>query len=61
MRQIAIYGKGITGKSTLMQNWTVSILTMGNKILLARCYSKADFTRMLLGGLNQRELPKNPV
>ncbi|WP_230628809.1 MULTISPECIES: hypothetical protein [Methanosarcina] len=34
MRQIAVYGKGITGMSTAMQNLTTDFSTIGNKILL---------------------------
>src|SRR5664280_3332135 len=54
MRQIAIYGKGGIGKSTTTQNLTAALSTMGNKILLVGCDPKADSTRMLLGGLNQK-------
>jgi len=54
VRQIAIYGKGGIGKSTTTQNLTAALSTMGNKILLVGCDPKADSTRMLLGGLNQK-------
>ncbi|HWR24791.1 MAG TPA: AAA family ATPase, partial [Methanosarcina sp.] len=54
MRQIAIYGKGGIGKSTTTQNLTAALATMGNEILLVGCDPKADSTRMLLGGLNQK-------
>lgn len=54
MRQVAIYGKGGIGKSTTTQNLTAALATMGKKILLVGCDPKADSTRMLLGGLNQR-------
>ena len=54
MRQIAIYGKGGIGKSTTTQNLTAALTTMGKKILLVGCDPKADSTRMLLGGLNQK-------
>lgn len=54
MRQIAIYGKGGIGKSTTTQNLTAALSTMGNKILLVGCDPKADSTRMLLDGLNQK-------
>ncbi|QLC51182.1 nitrogenase iron protein [Methanolobus zinderi] len=54
MRQVAIYGKGGIGKSTTTQNLTASLATMGKKILLVGCDPKADSTRMLLGGLNQK-------
>lgn len=54
MRQIAIYGKGGIGKSTTTQNLTAALTTMDKKILLVGCDPKADSTRMLLGGLNQK-------
>jgi nitrogenase iron protein NifH len=54
MRQVAIYGKGGIGKSTTTQNLTAALSTMGKKILLVGCDPKADSTRMLLGGLNQK-------
>ncbi|WP_321430258.1 nitrogenase iron protein [uncultured Methanolobus sp.] len=54
MRQVAIYGKGGIGKSTTTQNLTAALATMGKKILLVGCDPKADSTRMLLGGLNQK-------
>ncbi len=54
MRQVAIYGKGGIGKSTTTQNLTGALATMGKNILLVGCDPKADSTRMLLGGLNQK-------
>lgn len=54
MRQVAIYGKGGIGKSTTTQNLTAALSTLGKKILLVGCDPKADSTRMLLGGLNQK-------
>ncbi|MCG7850063.1 MAG: AAA family ATPase, partial [ANME-2 cluster archaeon] len=54
MRQIAIYGKGGIGKSTTTQNLTAALSTMGKKVLLVGCDPKADSTRMLLGGMNQK-------
>lgn len=55
MRQVAIYGKGGIGKSTTTQNLTAALASsMGKKILLVGCDPKADSTRMLLGGLNQK-------
>lgn len=54
MRQVAIYGKGGIGKSTTTQNLTAALASMGKKILLVGCDPKADSTRMLLGGMNQK-------
>lgn len=54
MRQVAIYGKGGIGKSTTTQNLTAALTTMGKKIMLVGCDPKADSTRMLLGGMNQK-------
>lgn len=54
MRQVAIYGKGGIGKSTTTQNLTAALATLGKKIMLVGCDPKADSTRMLLGGLNQK-------
>ncbi len=54
MRQVAIYGKGGIGKSTTTQNLTAALASMNKKILLVGCDPKADSTRMLLGGLNQK-------
>jgi nitrogenase iron protein NifH len=47
VRQIAIYGRGGTGRSTTMQNLTTDFSTIGNKILLVGCGLKEDFIRML--------------
>ncbi len=54
MRQITTYEKGGIGKSTITQNLTMALATMGNKILLVGCGPKEDSTRMLLSGLNQK-------
>lgn len=54
MRQVAIYGKGGIGKSTTTQNLTAALSTLGKKVLLVGCDPKADSTRMLLGGMNQK-------
>lgn len=58
MRQIAIYEKGGIIKFTTLENLTATLLTMGNKILLVGFDPKADSTRILLGGLNQKKLYK---
>jgi nitrogenase iron protein NifH len=54
MRQIAIYGKGGIGKSTTTQNLTAGLAESGKKVMVVGCDPKADSTRLLLGGLNQR-------
>lgn len=54
LRQIAIYGKGGIGKSTTTQNLTAGIAENGKNVLVVGCDPKADSTRLLLGGLNQR-------
>ena len=54
LRQIAIYGKGGIGKSTTTQNLTAGLAEAGKHILVVGCDPKADSTRLLIGGLNQR-------
>ena len=54
MRKIAIYGKGGIGKSTTTQNTVAALAEMGRKVMVVGCDPKADSTRLLLGGLNQR-------
>ncbi|KJR99751.1 MAG: nitrogenase reductase [Peptococcaceae bacterium BRH_c4a] len=54
MRQIAIYGKGGIGKSTTTQNTVGALAESGKKILVVGCDPKADSTRLLLHGLNQK-------
>ncbi|MFP4015839.1 MAG: nitrogenase iron protein [Halanaerobiales bacterium] len=54
MRQVAIYGKGGIGKSTTTQNLTSALAEMGKNIMIVGCDPKADSTRMLLGGMNQK-------
>ena len=54
LRQIAIYGKGGIGKSTTTQNLTAGLLELGKNIMVVGCDPKADSTRLLLGGLNQK-------
>ena len=53
MRNVAIYGKGGTGKSTTTQNTVAGLAEMGKKIMVVGCDPKADSTRLLLGGLSQ--------
>jgi nitrogenase iron protein NifH len=54
LRQIAIYGKGGIGKSTTTQNLTAGLAEAGKHVMVVGCDPKADATRLLLGGLNQR-------
>lgn len=54
MRQIAIYGKGGIGKSTTTQNTVAALSEKGKKIMVVGCDPKADSTRLLLHGLNQK-------
>lgn len=54
MRKIAIYGKGGVGKSTTTQNTVAGLVNIGRKVMVVGCDSKADSTRLLLGGLHQK-------
>jgi len=54
MRKIAIYGSGGVGKSTTTQNVVAGLSEMSRKVMVVGCDSKADSTRLLLGGLHQK-------
>jgi nitrogenase iron protein NifH len=54
MRQVAIYGKGGIGKSTTTQNTVAALAESGKKIMVVGCDPKADSTRLLLNGMNQK-------
>ncbi|MCL6477894.1 MAG: nitrogenase iron protein [Peptococcaceae bacterium] len=54
MRQVAIYGKGGIGKSTTTQNTVAALAEAGKNIMVVGCDPKADSTRLLLHGLNQK-------
>lgn len=54
VRQLAIYGKGGIGKSTTTQNTVAALVEMGKKVMVVGCDPKADSTRLLLHGLNQK-------
>jgi nitrogenase iron protein NifH len=54
MRKVAIYGKGGIGKSTTTQNTVAGLAEAGKKVMVVGCDPKADSTRLLLGGMDQR-------
>lgn len=53
MKQIAIYGKGGIGKSTITANLSASLSKLGKKVLQIGCDPKHDSTKLLLGGISQ--------
>jgi nitrogenase subunit NifH len=50
MRQIAIYGKGGIGKSTVSSNLSMAFREMGLVVMQVGCDPKRDSTRSLTGG-----------
>jgi nitrogenase iron protein NifH len=50
MRQIAVYGKGGIGKSTVASNLSVAFAEKGLKVMQVGCDPKRDSTRNLTGG-----------
>lgn len=50
MRQIAIYGKGGIGKSTIATNLCMALREQGLKVMQVGCDPKRDSTRSLTGG-----------
>ena len=50
MRQIAIYGKGGIGKSTISSNLTIALRQSGLRVMQVGCDPKRDSTRNLTGG-----------
>ncbi|HTY89636.1 MAG TPA: AAA family ATPase [Methanocella sp.] len=50
MRQIAIYGKGGIGKSTIASNLSAALNEMGYTVMQVGCDPKRDSTRILAGG-----------
>ena len=53
MKQIAIYGKGGIGKSTISANISYQLSSEGYKVAQIGCDPKHDSTRLLLGGKAQ--------
>ncbi|MDR1405467.1 MAG: AAA family ATPase [Candidatus Methanoplasma sp.] len=53
MIQIAVYGKGGIGKSTVSANISYALADMGKKVMQIGCDPKHDSTRALLNGRNQ--------
>jgi len=50
LKEIAIYGKGGIGKSTLSSNISAALSMAGKKVLQIGCDPKHDSTRLLMGG-----------
>jgi nitrogenase iron protein NifH len=50
MRQIAIYGKGGIGKSTVSSNLSVALRERGLEVMQVGCDPKRDSSRSLVGG-----------
>ena len=50
MRQIAIYGKGGIGKSTIASNLSMALRERGLEVMQVGCDPKRDSTRSLTGG-----------
>lgn len=57
MKKIAFYGKGGIGKSTTQQNTAAAMAFFhGQRVFIHGCDPKADSTRMILGGMNQKTI-----
>ena len=50
MKEIAIYGKGGIGKSTISANLSAALASRGKRVMQIGCDPKHDSTRLLLGG-----------
>lgn len=50
MFQVAVYGKGGIGKSTMAANISMALSAMGKKVMQIGCDPKHDSTRLLLNG-----------
>lgn len=53
MYQVAVYGKGGIGKSTISANVSVALAERGARVMQVGCDPKHDSTRLLLGGRTQ--------
>ncbi len=53
MFQVAFYGKGGIGKSTMAANVSYSLASRGRKVMQIGCDPKHDSTRLLLKGRAQ--------
>ena len=53
MYQLAVYGKGGIGKSTMSANISVALAKKGLRVMQVGCDPKHDSTRLLLGGRSQ--------
>jgi nitrogenase iron protein NifH len=61
MKQIAIYGKGGSGKTTIAANISAALAERGNKVLLVGCGPTADSSHLLLGERLPRSLSSWPA
>ena len=58
MRQIAFYGKGGIGKSTISSNVAAALADEGMRVLMMGCDPKSDCTRNLRGDINMATISK---
>lgn len=56
MRQIAIYGKGGIGKSTITSNLSAAFAQRGLRVLQIGCDPKKDSTKFLMHGITQHSV-----
>jgi nitrogenase iron protein NifH len=56
MRQIAIYGKGGIGKSTITSNLSAAFAQKGLRVLQVGCDPKKDSTKFLMHGITQQSV-----